>query len=426
MNKKILAVAEIVSNEKSLPKEKIFEVLENALTIATQKKYEQKINIRVKINRDNGSFHTYRRWLVVKNVQEPTKEITLEAANYQNKNIQLGEFIEYKIPSILFDRIATQTVKKIIIQKIQIAKQILIINKLKNKIGSIISGNIKQINKNYILIDIGHNIEAYLHKTDMITKEHWNIGNPIKGVLYHIYKEHKKYKLLISRSKIEMLIALLNREIPEIKENIIIIKSITRDPGNRAKIAVSTKNKYIDPIGACIGIRGTRIQAISKELSGEKIDIILWSHNIYKYIINAMLPATISIINIIKKKKIIDISVNTQNIAKAIGKKGQNIKLASQLTGWTVHICIIKPYHKYKFNYIKKLVKYYIRKLNINIKIAFFLLKEHNYSLKHVYYYIKKKNNKLKNKYNKDYYIISNSIHDIYQHKKQNIDSTNF
>ncbi len=426
MNKKILAVAEIVSNEKSLPKEKIFEVLENALTIATQKKYEQKINIRVKINRDNGSFHTYRRWLVVKNVQEPTKEITLEAANYKNNNIQLGEFIEYKIPSILFDRIATQTVKKIIIQKIQIAKQILIIKKLKNKIGSIISGNIKQINKDYILIDIGHNIEVYLHKIDMITKEHWNIGNPIKGVLYHISKKHKKYKLLVSRSKIEMLIALLNREIPEIKENIIIIKSITRDPGNRAKIAVSTNNKYIDPIGACIGIRGTRIQAISKELSGEKIDIILWSHNIYQYIINAMLPATISIVNIIKKKKIIDISVNTQNIAKAIGKKGQNIKLASQLTGWTVHICIIEPYHQYKFNYIKKLVKYYIRKLNINIKIAFFLLKEHNYSLKHIYYYIQKKNNKLKNKYNKDYYIISNNIQDIYQHKKQNIDTTHF
>ncbi len=338
MNKKILTVAETVSNEKSLPREKIFEALESALETATKKKYEQEIDVRVSINRNNGCFYTYRRWMVVKKVKKPTKEITLDAANYKYKNIKLGDFIEYKIKSIIFDRITTQTAKQVIVQKMREAKKLMILEKLKKKIGYIINGTIKKINKENLIIDIGYNTEALINKKNIIYKEKFKLGDKIKSILYKIKRNNNKYQILLSRSKTEMLIELLKIEIPEINEQIIQIMSIAREPGLRSKIAVKTKDKRIDPIGACIGIRGSRIQAVSNELFGEKIDIILWDKKPEKFVINAMAPAKILSINTIKNKNIINVSVEENNLAKAIGKHGQNVKLASQLTGWEINI----------------------------------------------------------------------------------------
>ncbi len=338
MNKEILAVAEAVSNEKSLPKEIIFKTLEKSLIIAIKKKYNQKIDIEININRKNGKFKIYRKWLVVKKIKKPYKEITLKKAIYKKKNIKIGDFIKNKIKIENFDRITTQTVKQIIIQKIRKIKKNITFKKIIKKKGQIITGYVKKINKKYISINIESNIKVILLKEDMTKKDNFKIGNKIKGLIYNIKKKKKKYKIYITRTKKTMLKKLLKKKIPEINKNIIKIKSISRKPGLRAKVAVNTKNKYIDPIGACIGLKGSRIKSISNELSGEKIDIILWNNNPKQFVINSLLPAKILNIKINKKKKIMDINVNTENLAKTIGKKGLNIKLASKLTGWNFNI----------------------------------------------------------------------------------------
>ncbi len=347
MNKKILTVAEAVSNEKCLPKEKIFKAIESALEIATKKKHHQKIDVRVSINRNKGTFNTYRRWMVVKKIKQPTKEITLEAAIYKNKNIKIGDFIELQIKSIIFDRITTQIAKQVVAQKMREAKRKETIKILKKKTGQIIDGMIQQINKKKIIIDIGSNLQAWLYKKDMIPQEKFKRGNRIKAVLYKIKKIEGKYHILLSRTKKKIIIELLKTEIPEIKEKIIKIKSIARNPGYRTKIAVTSKDKYIDPIGACIGLRGSRIKAISDKLSGEKIDIILWNKNNKKFVINSLLPAKISYISENKNQHTMNIIVKENKLAQTIGKKGRNIRLASKLTGWNINILSLNK-NKYK------------------------------------------------------------------------------
>ncbi len=337
MNKEIIEVAEAVSNEKSLPREKIFEALESALEIAIKKKYKKKINIKVYINRKNGIFNIYRRWIIVKKVKYPEKEINIKKIK-NNKNIKIGEFIENKIKLIKFDRIATQIVKQVIIQKMKEAKKSIILKKIKKKKGKIISGFVKKIQKNYISIDIGYNLEAILLKKDMIYKEKYKKGDKIKGLIYYFKNKNNEYQILLTRSKKEILVELLKLQIPEINKKIIKIVNISRDPGLRSKVAIKSKDKRIDPIGTCIGIKGLRIKYISNELSGEKIDIILWNKNPKKFVINAMSPAKIINIKKIKIEKKMIITVKNNHIAKAIGKKGQNIKLASQLTKWNIKI----------------------------------------------------------------------------------------
>ncbi len=348
MNKEILAVAESVSNEKSIPKETIFKLLEISLTSAIKKKYKKKIDIIIKINRNNGEFNTYKRLIVVKKVTNPKKQINIKKAINKNKNIKIGDYIENKIKKIYFDRITTQTAKKIIIKKIIEEKKNINIKKIKKKKWQIITGFIKKIYKNYILIDIGYNTEAKILKKDMIKKEKFKIGKKIKSIIYDIKKKNNNYEILLSRSKKIMLIELLKIEIPEIKKKIIKIKAISRNPGFRSKIAVKSNDKKIDPIGSCVGIKGSRIKWISHELSGEKIDIILWNKNIKKFIKNIISPAKINNIFINKKKKIININVEISKLAQIIGKNGQNIKLSSKLIGWDINILNNKQYKKNK------------------------------------------------------------------------------
>ncbi len=338
INKEILIITESISNEKSLPKEIIFKAIENALTTAIKKKYKKKIDIRININRKNGKFYIYRRWIVVKNVKQPKKEININKIIKENKNIKIGDYIENKIKKIKFDRIITQKAKQIIIQKIKEAKKNIKFNKIKNKIGHIIIGSIIKIYKNYIIIDIGSNLEAILKKEYIIPKEQIIIGKKIKSIIYNIKKKKNNYKILVKRSSIKFLIELLKIEIPEIKNNIIKIKSISRKPGIRSKIAVISTDKKIDAIGACVGIRGSRIQAISNELSGEKIDIILWNKNIKKFIKNIIYPIKINKISINEKKKYINLNTDLKNLSKIIGKNGYNIKLSSKLIGLEINI----------------------------------------------------------------------------------------
>lgn len=348
MNKGILSVVDAVSHEKSLPREKIFEVLESALAIATKKKYQQDINIRVNINRKNGILTTFRRWLVVQNVVNPTKEITLEAARFENNTVQLSEYIEDHIRSVTFDRITTQTAKQVIIQKVREAERLMIIEQFLKQKDRIVIGIIKKINRDGVFLDLGNNIEGLMKKTKMLPRENFRIGDRVRGVLYKISSEARNTKLFISRASPKMLIELFRIEVPEIGEKLIDIKCIARDPGSRSKIAVKTNDKRIDPVGACVGMRGARVQAVSSELCGERIDIILWHKKSKNFVINAMAPAEVTSILVNQEVHSMDIIVEKCNLAQAIGRNGQNVRLASQLTGWELNVMTVESIQKKK------------------------------------------------------------------------------
>ncbi|MFV9996831.1 MAG: transcription termination factor NusA [Arsenophonus endosymbiont of Dermacentor nuttalli] len=331
MNKEILAVVEAVSNEKSLPREKIFEALETALATATKKKYEQDIDVRVNIDRKTGDFDTFRRWLVVEEVTQPTREITLDAAKFEDAEIKLGDHVEDQIESVTFDRITTQTAKQVIVQKVREAERAMVVEQFREQQGEIITGVVKKVNRENITLDLGNNAEAVILREDMLPRENFRPGDRVRGVLYDVRPEARGAQLFVSRSRPEMLIQLFRIEVPEIGEEIIEIKAAARDPGSRAKIAVKTNDKRIDPVGACVGMRGARVRAVSSELGGERIDIVLWDDNPAQFVINAMAPADVASIVVDEDKCTMDVAVESSNLAQAIGRNGQNVRLASQL-----------------------------------------------------------------------------------------------
>ncbi|XBC42643.1 MAG: transcription termination factor NusA [Buchnera aphidicola (Kaburagia rhusicola ensigallis)] len=386
MNKEILAVVEAVSNEKSLPRTKIFEALESALAIATKKKYDQDVDVRVKINRKDGSFETFRRWLVVHEVSFPTREITFEAAQFENNLIKINDYIEDKIKSVTFDRITTQTAKQVIVQKVREAERAMIVDQFRNHFGEIVTGIVKKINRDSITLDLGNNAEALILKEDMLPRENFRLGDRIRGVLYAIYPEARGIQLFVSRSKPEMLIELFKIEVPEIGEEIIEIKAAARDPGSRAKIAVKSNDKRTDPVGACVGMRGARVQAVSSELCGERIDIVLWDKNAAQFVINSMAPADVASIVVDEESHTMDISVDPRNLAQAIGRNGQNVRLASQLSGWEINVMTIddlKIKHQKEADKILNIFKKY---LNIDEKILKILIQEGFSSIEELVY----------------------------------------
>ncbi|AIR69357.1 transcription termination factor NusA [Dickeya fangzhongdai] len=342
MNKEILAVVEAVSNEKAVPREKIFEALETALATATKKKYEQEIDVRVCIDRKTGDFDTFRRWQVVNEVTQPTREITLEAAQFEEPSVDLGGYIEDQIESVTFDRITTQTAKQVIVQKVREAERAMVVDQFREQEGEIVTGVVKKVNRDNITLDLGSNAEAVIGREDMLPRENFRPGDRIRGVLYAVRPEARGAQLFVSRSRPEMLIELFRIEVPEIGEEVIEIKAAARDPGSRAKIAVKTNDKRIDPVGACVGMRGARVQAVSSELGGERIDIVLWDDNPAQFVINAMAPADVASIVVDEDKHTMDIAVEAGNLAQAIGRNGQNVRLASQLSGWELNVMTIE------------------------------------------------------------------------------------
>ncbi|CCU23905.1 transcription termination/antitermination factor NusA [Salmonella enterica subsp. enterica serovar Agona str. 57.A.08] len=346
MNKEILAVVEAVSNEKALPREKIFEALESALATATKKKYEQEIDVRVEIDRKSGDFDTFRRWLIVEEVTMPTKEITLEAARFEDESLNVGDYVEDQIESVTFDRITTQTAKQVIVQKVREAERAMVVDQFRDQEGEIVTGVVKKVNRDNISLEIksegmAGNAEAVILREDMLPRENFRPGDRIRGVLYAVRPEARGAQLFVTRSKPEMLIELFRIEVPEIGEEVIEIKAAARDPGSGAKIAVKTNDKRIDPVGACVGMRGARVQAVSTELGGERIDIELWGDNPAQVVINAMAPADGASIVLDEDKHTMDIAVEAGNLAQAIGRNGQNVRLASQLSGWELNVMTV-------------------------------------------------------------------------------------
>lgn len=345
MNKEILLVAEAVSNEKQVPREKIFEALEFAIASATKKKNEGEIEVRVSIDRDTGDFDTFRRWLVIADdepQENPYAEITLSAAQVDEPDAKLGDYVEEQIESIKFDRITTQTAKQVIVQKVREAEREQMIEEYRDRVGDLITGVIKKVNRDNVIVDLGNNAEGVMYREDMLPRETFRPGDRVRGLLFDIRPEAKGAQLFISRTHPNMLVELFRIEVPEIAEETLEVKSAARDAGSRAKIAVKTNDKRLDPVGACVGMRGSRVQAVSGELGGERVDIVLWDENPAQYVINAMAPAEVASIVVDEDAHSMDVAVESDHLAQAIGKSGQNVRLASQLTGWELNVMTVE------------------------------------------------------------------------------------
>ncbi|MEP4892161.1 MAG: transcription termination factor NusA [Aliiglaciecola sp.] len=379
MNKEILLVAEAVSNEKQVPKEKIFEALEYAIASATKKKNEGEIEVRVNIDRETGDFDTFRRWVVIPDdqVQEnPYAEITFSAAQVDDPEIQLGEFIEDQIESIKFDRITTQTAKQVIVQKVREAERAQMIAEYEDRVGDLVTGTVKKVNRDNVIIDLGNNAEGVIYRDDMLPRETFRPGDRVRGLLYVIRPEARGAQLFISRTHPDMLVELFRIEVPEIAEETLEIKAAARDPGSRAKIAVKTNDKRLDPVGACVGMRGSRVQAVSGELGGERVDIVLWDENPAQFVINAMAPAEVASIVVDEDAGSMDVAVEADNLAQAIGRSGQNVRLASQLTGWTLNVMTVEDLNSKHEEENSKVLGVFIESLDIDEDFAAVLVDE--------------------------------------------------
>ncbi|MGR9051214.1 MAG: transcription termination factor NusA [Gammaproteobacteria bacterium] len=344
-NKEILLVVDVFSNEKDIDKEIIFQAVESALEAATAKRYGNQIKARVDIDRKTGDYKTYRRWEVVEpdadfegGLEFPESQILLEDASKGNPDIQVGDFVEEQIESVEFGRIAAQTAKQVIIHKVREAERRKIVDAYVDRVGELITGIVKRIEKGNVFLDLGGHVEAFIAREDMIPRESVRIGDRVRGYLKAVRSEPRGPQLFVSRAAPELLIALFRLEVPEVGEGMIEIKGAARDPGSRAKIAVKANDARLDPVGACVGMRGSRVQAVSNELAGERIDIILWNDSEAQFVINAMAPAEIESIVIDEDNHSMDLAVRSENLSQAIGRGGQNVRLATELTGWELNV----------------------------------------------------------------------------------------
>jgi N utilization substance protein A len=390
MSKEILLAAEAVANEKLLPKEAVFEALETALTLATKKNRDIDIDVRVVVNPKTGDFTTFRRWLVVEEVHNMTREISLEAAQLDEPEIQVGDFVEDEIESIEFGRVAIQTFSQVVKTKIREAERNKVIEQFRTKKDEIVMATVKKVSRDAIIVELegkdNTKAEGIIAREDMIPRENFRPGDRVRGVLYEIKSDGKGPQLVMSRSKPIMLEKLFRLEVPEIGEGVIEIKATSRDPGSRAKIAVKTHDKRIDPVGACVGMRGARVQAISNELSGERVDIVLWDDNPAQYVINAMAPADVSNIVIDDEKHAIDIAVEAKNLAQAIGRNGQNVRLATQLTGWTLNVMTADELNQKQQEEVNQELGSLVAALDIDEEFAQVLIEEGLSSLEEIAY----------------------------------------
>ncbi len=345
MSKEILSVIESVSLEKGVPKEVIFGAMESALAVATKKKYGEDAEFRVAIDRDSGEYETFRTWIVVDydDLEEdeepnPDAQYSVEEAREIKADAQLGDVLEKQVESVEFGRIAAQTAKQVIVQKVREAERAQVLEVYESRMNELLSGTVKKLGRDSVIVDLGNNAEAILTREHLIPREVFRVGDRLRAMLVEIRPDNRGPQLVLSRTAPAMLIELFKVEVPEIAEDVIQILGAARDPGSRAKIAVQTNDGRIDPVGACVGMRGSRVQAVSGELAGERIDIVLWDENPAQLTINAMAPAEVASIVLDEETHSMDIAVTESNLAQAIGRGGQNVRLASDLCGWSLNI----------------------------------------------------------------------------------------
>lgn len=393
MNKEILLVVEAVSNEKGVEREVIFQAIEAALEMATRKKATDTIDVKVDIDRKTGDYSTFRRWTVIEDAEEEElgdageSKLTLTQAKARNPKIKVGEFMLEPMESIEFGRIAAQKAKQVIIQKVLEAERAQIVNAYKEKVGHLVNGLVRKTTRDFVIVDLGNNVEATLPRSEMIPHEAMRIGDRVRALLFEIRTDGRgSPQMMLSRTRPEMLIELFKIEVPEIGEELIQVKAAARDPGSRAKIAVKTNDGRIDPIGACVGMRGARVQAVSGELGGERIDIILWDDNPAQLVINAMAPAEVASIVVDEDTHAMDIAVKAEQLSQAIGRNGQNVKLASELTGWTINVMTEEQAKTKAEAEDQKVVELFKEKLGVDDEIAQILASEGFSSLEEIAY----------------------------------------
>ena len=340
MQKEILLVADAVSGEKGLPKSSIFEAIEMALATATKKRYDENSNIKVEIDSVSGDYETFRIWEVVldEDFQDAGIEIKFSQAQERDKTLEVGSFLTEKVDNVEFGRIAAQAAKQVIVQKVREAERAQIVEKYRSVLGELINGTVKKVTREFLIIDLGDGAEAILPRNELIPGEVFRIGDRLRAVLQEEERENRGPQLSLSRKCPEMVGELFKLEVPEISEQVIEIKAIARDPGSRTKIAVKTNDNRIDPVGACVGMRGSRVQAVSNELGNERLDIVIWDDDPAQLLINSMGPAEITSIVLDEVKGTMDVAVTQESLAQAIGKSGQNVRLSSQITGWKLNV----------------------------------------------------------------------------------------
>ncbi|WP_127476832.1 transcription termination factor NusA [Sulfurivermis fontis] len=391
MNKEILMVVDAVSNEKGVAKEIIFEALEAALATATKKRYGSEVDVRVCIDRQTGDYETFRRWLVVDDsegqpLEHPTREYTLSAAREEDANIQPGDYIEEQVESVSFGRIAAQTAKQVIVQKVREAERAQVVDQYRGRVGELLNGVVKRLERGSVILDMGNNIEALIPREHLIPREAIRPGDRVRGYLYDVHSEPRGPQLFVSRTMPEFLVELFKLEVPEVGEGLIEIKAAARDPGSRAKIAVKSNDQRIDPVGACVGMRGSRVQTVTNELNGERIDIILWNDNPAQFVINAMSPAEVVSIVMDEESHTMDIAVEESQLAQAIGRNGQNVRLATELTGWNLNVMSESQAEEKSEEEAQALVKLFMDQLDVDEEVAAILVQEGFSSIEEVAY----------------------------------------
>ena len=382
-NKEILLVVDVVSNEKEIEKEVIFGAIEDALRTATIKRHDNRIDVRVSIDRKNGNYETYRRWLVIEDGQvsdsgteSPDTEMPMQQAKQINAEVSVGEYLELPMDSIEFGRIAAQTAKQVIVQKVREAERRKVVEAYHDRIGELVTGIVKRVERGNVFLDLGGNVEAFVPKEEMIPREAVRNGDRLRGYLKAVRPEARGPQLFVSRTAPELLIALFRLEVPEVGENVIEIMGAARDPGVRAKVAVKSNDARLDAVGACVGMRGSRVQAVSNELAGERVDIILWNENEAQYVINAMSPAEIVSIVVDEDTHSMDVAVADENLSQAIGRGGQNVRLASELTGWELNVMSATQAEEKNEQEARNLLQSFVDQLNIDEKVAEILVRE--------------------------------------------------
>ena len=390
MNKEILMVVDAVSNEKGVDKEVIFTAIEAALASATKKRHGGEIDARVEINRESGEYQTFRRWLVVddedENFESPERQVLYARAQQLQPGIEVGEYIEEPIESEEFGRIAAQTAKQVIVQKVREAERQKVVEAYQHREGELINGIVKRVERGNVYLDLGDNVEGFIPREDMIPRENVRPGDRLRGWLKAVRSEPRGPQLFISRVAPEFLIELFKLEVPEVGQELIEILGAARDPGQRAKIAVKSLDPRIDPVGACVGMRGSRVQTVSNELGGERIDIILADDNPAQFVINAMSPAEVVSIVVDEDAHAMDIAVDEDQLSQAIGRGGQNIRLASDLTGWTLNVMTVQDAEQKSEQEGRQLQEMFMEQLDVDEEVAAILVQEGFSSVEEIAY----------------------------------------
>ncbi len=389
MNKEILMVADGVANEKGVDREIIFEAIEAALAHAARKKHGGEIDVRVAIDRETGSYETFRRWQVVADDADeyvPEANICLSDARDEYPDIEVGAFIEEAMENADFGRIAAQAAKQIIVQKVREAERAQVVEAYQDRVGQLVNGVVKRIERGEIYLDLGNNAEAKIAREDVIPREPVRPNDRLRGFLKDVRPEPRGPQLFVSRTTPEFLVELFKLEVPEVGQGLIEIMGAARDPGVRAKIAVRTKDQRIDPVGACVGMRGSRVQTVSNELAGERIDIILWDDNPAQFVINAMSPAEVESIVVDEDAHSMDIAVAEDKLSQAIGRGGQNVRLASELTGWELNVMTAAQAEERSEAEAKTLQQMFQQQLDVDEEVAAILVQEGFSSVEEVAY----------------------------------------